>query len=122
MAELRALANELQDSAAQLREAGEEHSLVKTKAADLNREFVRIEEQIKLGGLKGNFAQVLVELRRRLPNPRAIDNSLNLRAELLQEVRLASFRVEDKLLDQDEMESPLNGQDMTTMSNLVQLR
>lgn len=95
--EVQVLALSLKVSAQQLREVDEEHDKLALSLADLNRDFTEMQKVIQLGGLDGILSQILVEQRRKLPNPRQISHSLQDRMSMLRKIRLDEFGYEQRL-------------------------
>ncbi len=100
--ELRALSGELRVSARKLEDTQVRHGDLQKKLKELAEEFRWIKEKVELGGLEGSAAQILMELQRMLPDTRPLSYSIRAREQTLRELRLAGFRVEEKLRSQKE--------------------
>jgi len=107
LAELPELTEELLAATKLLEDVDLGQKSLTKKLDELNDEFTRIREEVRLGGLEGSFAQVLMEQRLRLPNPLPLTYSIKARSETLRDYRLAGFRAEQKLRVQEEMKRQL---------------
>ncbi len=95
--EWRKLSDQLRKSAEQIHEVAAKQEQLTDQFEGLEDNYKRIRQEVKIGGLEDSFAQVLLEQRRQLPNPRPITYSIKTMGATLREARLAAFRVDEEL-------------------------
>ena len=120
--EVDALAHELKESAQHLHAADTMHDALSQSLSQLNRDFTEMQKVIQLGGLDGILSQVLVEQRRKIPNPKTIQHSLSERARLIREIRLDEFDDEQRLLTITAEEDQFPGSTEEELSLLLNMR
>ncbi len=120
--EVQGLAVRFKDTALQLREVGAESDQLTLFLADLNRDFTEMQKVIQLGGLDGILSQILVEQRRKLPNPRKISLSLEDRRSVIRRMRLDEFEYEQRLRAHDLDSARFGESSSAATSLLLQMR
>ena len=121
-AELQGLSKELQESTVQLRKANKTRDRVAGKLTSLKEVFQRIEKQFAIGHLEGGISQMIVEQRRRLPNPKTFSYSIKARSEKLRRVRSAEFQVDELFLQLSSHDKAYDGHPSPKMEGLLALR
>jgi potassium efflux system protein len=96
VAEVKGLAVSYKETAIELRDAGQANEEQARLLAELSRDFIQMQKGIQLGGLDGVLSQILVEHRRKLPNPEQIAYSLEVREMELRNIRLDEFDYEQR--------------------------
>lgn len=103
-AEVSEISAELQRVASRVRKVGEEEGHLKTRLEVLRREKQAVDKQFELGVGRGAFAQMLIEQKAALPDPRSIRRTLAQRREEITEIRFAAFQVDEKISRQSKLE------------------
>jgi potassium efflux system protein len=96
--ELEGLATEFRRLTQSLGQTEDDLGKISSRREELQGYHDRLREQIELVGLEGSLSQVVMEKRRRLPNPRHLDWSIKERESKMREVRLEASRI-DQLRD-----------------------
>ncbi|MEP4076422.1 mechanosensitive ion channel domain-containing protein [Haloferula sp.] len=122
VAELRELADEFNHSSAMLNQVGKEQSSMAADLADMNRRYIKSQDHIALDSRDGAMVQVLMEERRSLPNPRALNNESRDLHKQLTEVRLASIRIDELKRDQKAVGESFSGASVSRVEELMNLR
>ena len=94
------LSKALRDSTLRLQDVSGQYDALSIKLSQLKVGFNQVQEEVKLGGLNGVLAQVLVEQRSQLPHVTKIEQSLSDRRDALRERRLYGFALEGDLREQ----------------------
>ncbi|GAA5483137.1 mechanosensitive ion channel domain-containing protein [Haloferula sargassicola] len=87
------LVDELAGKIRKLNELQGQMDRVHRDLENLQKDNTRLQRQAELGGLEGVFSQVLLDLRRRLPDPHGLDFRLKKLEESIAEAQLEDYRL-----------------------------
>ncbi|MFK7849748.1 MAG: mechanosensitive ion channel domain-containing protein [Akkermansiaceae bacterium] len=120
--EFKTLLGDLEQRARMMEDLDAEYDRISKRLDEASEKYRRLQEQVILGGLSGTLGQTLIAQYRSLASPQKLELSKQLRQKTLREVRLESFRTEEKIIRQQQLQERAGTEPTDLESKLLEMR